>query len=46
MQIKKNKQNLSESESENEITEFQRFISIELQEETPQTKVSLSGLNI
>ena len=34
------KKNLSESDSENEITEFSRFIVIELLEETPLAKLS------
>ena len=36
----KPKQNLSESDSENEITELPRFIAIESLEETPLVKLS------
>ena len=35
-----NKRNLFESDSENEATEFPKFIAIESQEETPLDKLS------
>ena len=38
--MRKPKRNLSESDTENEITEFHRFIVIKLLEETPLAKLS------